>query len=97
MRGLNDDRRRELELAHAAKNAHAVEIGHHEIEHEQGDGRGARLGHAEERLFAALADLRDSLTEIEQAAAAAGYPASESTISTPHSARWPASPRPTIS
>jgi formylglycine-generating enzyme required for sulfatase activity len=34
-------------------------------------------------LFAALADLRDSLTEIEQAAAAADYPASEATIATP--------------
>ena len=62
MRGLHDDRRRELELAHAAENAHAVEIGHHEIEHEQGDRRGASLGHAEERLFAAFDGL-DFVTE----------------------------------
>lgn len=36
-----------------------------------------------QRLFSALADLRDTLMELEQAAAAAEYPASEATISPP--------------
>ena len=54
MRGLHDDGRRDLLVAHARQHAHAVEIGHHEIENEKRDRGLVRLRQPRERLLSSL-------------------------------------------
>ena len=54
MRRLHDDRRLQLLLAHFGEHAHAVEIGHDEIENEQRDRRRIRRLEAGQRELAAF-------------------------------------------
>ncbi len=54
MRGLDDHRNRDLEVAHPRQHAHAVEIGHDEIENQQIDMGLVGGLHARQRRLAAL-------------------------------------------
>ena len=54
MGGLDDDRDAEPGLAHLAENAEAVEIGHHEIEHDAFEGRRIGRRHQPDRGLAAV-------------------------------------------
>ena len=55
MRGLHDHRDADAEVAHAREHAVAVEIGHHQVEHDAVDARVGR-GHGRDRRIAAVGD-----------------------------------------
>ena len=52
VRGLHDGGNRDVALAHAREHAHAVEIGHHQVENEEADRRPVGRLQARERRFA---------------------------------------------
>ena len=54
VRGLDDDRRADLALPHSGEHAHAVEIGHDEIENQQINRRTFGALESRERLIAAF-------------------------------------------